>query len=159
MPPKSHYAVTLSPHLRVSVSIRKGNQRETNEDRIVIDSFDDVHVICLGDGHAGHKTVNYVMKHLVPILKRTRIPKTRQWLKAAFAQLHEETKHMRDGTTISLLLVVGKDIWLAYMGDSSVMGISIQEHKIQRLTTDHKPHLKKEQAKLRHRITKSKTVI
>jgi serine/threonine protein phosphatase PrpC len=118
------------------------------EDRVLIDSFDECHAIAVLDGHSGSKTVNYVTKRLVSILKQTRISNTRQWLKAAFRQLHEETKHMRDGTTISLLLVVDKDLWLAYLGDSSVIGISVREHKIQRLTTEHKPHHKKEQAKL-----------
>src|SRR6185436_14386738 len=113
----------LASWLRVSVSSRKGKERETMEDRVVIRSFGDFHIIAVLDGHGGEHTVQWVAKHLITILKKCVKDDIRQGLRDAFGILHEKTKHNQDGTTISLLLINTKTRaqWLAHLGDSTVV--------------------------------------
>lgn len=155
--PKSH--VTYTPWLRASISCKKGNVRSTMEDRVVTETFTvkstQAYVFLVLDGHGGTEAVDLVKKQFVPTLKACLVSDSiRPCITSAFAQMHEKTKSLKSGTTVSMLLVLEqekkKQFWIANLGDSSVIGIQIQgqkEPKIQKLTIDHKPKLKSEQKK------------
>jgi len=148
--------------LRASVSGLKGNQRETMEDRIVFRQWQSLNnqfwMFLVMDGHGGTNTARFVAAHFLPYWEKawpvTR--KVRACIAQVFRDLHEGTKNFDDGSTVTLLLFHQykshtPQTWVAHLGDSSVVGIrksSSDDVIVQRLTRDHKVHLKRERARL-----------
>jgi len=157
-----------SMNMMFSMSLFKGNVRESQEDRGLA-----AHLYCRGadffvfavmDGHGGHEAAELVSRRLVPSLKR-RLEggyPPRKALCTVFEDLDSEVSETgtESGTTLTVLMhirpnaadteahkhyppIPGPEWWIANVGDSSAYGF-MPSGKVRSLTVDHKPTLASE---------------
>jgi serine/threonine protein phosphatase PrpC len=114
-----------------------GDNNKTNQDRQTIIPLDDGYLIAMWDGH-GTKSENAVeiADNLLHDLVRDQMDKLLktpvQFLEDVFESMHsriiEEFKNLKCGSTCSFILVLGKKMWIANVGDST--GILCAKHPI-----------------------------
>ncbi len=108
----------------ISNATAQGN-RDYQEDRLVIARIPDGTLLAIADGHGGDVVAEYISQNLL-----------RTWLqfddletdgdtliKKVFAALHQDTKHMHSGSTLSLAFIddTNSNVAVAVLGDSPVM--------------------------------------
>jgi len=139
------------------------------EDRVMMSTFQyhekSYYIFLLLDGHGGSEVVDYVKEHFTDILGkyvvRSRGHKIRDVITQTFVEVDHRVRHMRSGTTASLLLIIDSpmQIWLANVGDSTVYGIREPSHsanqknkepnvKIRKISTDHNVKVRSERKRV-----------
>ena len=114
----------------ITIAERQGD-RSYQEDRhlsiqITLPNFT-TWLLAVMDGHFGPKTSEFCSKKIGDLFKLTMADQPEIALKKIVAQLHAETKDFKEGTTLSLALIVEKpkqrfsSVSVAILGDSPVI--------------------------------------
>src|SRR5271154_2493092 len=100
-------------------------QRDYQEDRFVVSNHPNGKLIAVMDGHGG-ASVSSKLANLLPRVFRKHAATAaypEQLLIAVFAELNENTKHMDEGSTISIVWIpnVADKVYIGIVGDSPVL--------------------------------------
>jgi len=148
-----------------SASYNHQGQREYNEDRIVnldlkkeypkeFGSYSRAILVCVFDGHAGSKTVDYLKDHFVEefvsgfykcITKDANKKSFKKAIQDTFKDLDEKIlwKNYDDGSTCLCAFILNNTLYIINTGDSIAVlcsqGDEGQKYKILQLNNEHKP--------------------
>jgi len=150
--------------ITASFAMSKGEVRAQMEDNIDIANFSisnkQYFAFCVFDGHCATRkdphisAVGYAKQNFIPFLQKQLLENNiRLAIEQTFLLLDHDLQDEDSGTTVSLLLIVEepnqkRQVWVANCGDSSVFGFGKNPEKIQKLSVDHKPHLKSEMKRM-----------
>lgn len=148
-----------TPWLKHSASWLKGSGRKNMEDRVVWGTFSvraqPYWVFAVMDGHGGESVAETIRQKLIEevqaqllISAEKNVKEHRKVLCRVFLSLHERTKRMSSGSTLSLLLLSATEGWVANVGDSHVYGYH-GKGKMVRHSLSHGTNLKGERERLR----------
>jgi serine/threonine protein phosphatase PrpC len=162
-----YYETVIQDWIHVSLDGRQGGIRATMEDAAIIGTITAqkcrFHAFVVLDGHGGSETVDFVRHHFLQSLARhlSHLPNASKAIEKAFLDMDQRaakeiaTQHT-SGTTMSLLLVREHpyELWVANVGDSSIVGVSTDLTKANRITADHNVQRKQERERvLKHNLT------
>lgn len=153
------YEAMLDSSIEVTLDGRQGNVRKHMEDAAVVGTFgangQRFHAFIILDGHGGITTVQFAKEHILEQLvsqlsaPKATVPKA---IEKTFKKVNDDLAAMKkshtSGSTASLLLIRDepRDIWVANVGDSSVVGLT--DTSANRLTPEHNVSLKKEKERI-----------
>lgn len=98
--------------------------RNYQEDRFVVQEFDEGYLLAVMDGHGGDQVVEFIANNLVGVFGETTINSSYSGrLQEIFSKLNLDTRSMHSGSTLSLVFLPNNEerAYVAVLGDSPVI--------------------------------------
>ncbi len=156
----------FTPWLKASGTVEQGNERETMEDRILMTRLEfekrNYYLFLVCDGHGGDEVAEYIVQNFATTFQsmlkiKYSVAHLRNSLEKTFTSLHEQVRHLKSGSTLSLLIVVHDpltkevDVLIANVGDSTIYAVRETRQKtpaIRKISLDHNLQNKKERTRV-----------